>query len=121
MGLKTMLKYFPEITTTEIDAYGILNLATEKIIGGSKAKIYSTILESADQLQLNWELMQLGKVDIPGSAKSEINKIMGEPIYRFDKRKFKHFVYEDGLNDHFKYIDSMTFSILTQLDIYAES
>lgn len=121
MGLKTMLKYFPEMISDTLGADDVLSLAEQKIAGGSKAKIYSTLTSSKSQLYLNWELMQLGTVDIPSSKMIEINKLMSEGIYHLNKSALKQLMYDDGVLDHFTYVDSALFSMLTQLDVYAES
>lgn len=120
LGLKTMLKCFPEIKDRDIDVEGIIELSKVRIDEGNKMKVYTNVAESSDQILLNWELMQLDNVDIPGSKKQTITMMLDEGIYHLDKLKLKQMIYEDGLNNYFPYFDSWIQSTISQLDIYAE-
>ena len=120
IGLKTMLKCFPEILDRDIEVEDIVSLSEQKIDDGSKLKAYRTVLDSTEQLSLNWELMQLQDVDIPSSKKLIIESMMDAQITQLDKLKFKQLIYRDGLDDHINHLDSWIYSTLTQLDIYAQ-
>lgn len=121
MGLKTLLKYFPEIAEQELNIDDIMEMSRQKIDSGSKMKIYEKIILSENQVNLNLELMQLTRAEVPSNKQTQIDRILDEPIYHLDKIKFKQMLYHDGLNDHFNYVDSRLYSTLTQLDINAEA
>lgn len=112
VGLKTMLKCFPEFKDRDISTEDIILSAEQKIKDGSKLKTYKNIAESSDRISLNWELMQLHDVDISGSKKLTIKKILDSKVYRMDKKVFKEMLYNDNLHSHIQYIDQWIYSTL---------
>jgi DNA polymerase I len=121
VGLKTLLKYFPEIIEGDVDPRGIVQLANQKIEEGSKRKTYQNVVNAADQIDVNWDLMQLSNVDIPDAKRTIIRSIMDAEVYKLDKLRLKKLIYKHGLNDHIPRFDEWIYSSLTQLDLYAES
>jgi len=121
IGLKTFIKFFPEVTERNIDPLEIIEIAKLRIIEGSKRKTYQTVVDSEEQILLNWYLMDLSNADIPSNKKFNIKDIMDSDVYQLDKLKLKKLIYAHRLNDHFKHFDSLIYSSLTQLNLYAEA
>jgi DNA polymerase-1 len=121
MGLKTMLKCYPEMASVDVDIEDIFEITNQRISDGSKAKVYRNILDAKDQVILNRELMQLSDADIAGPSKTHIDMVMDELVYPMDKKRLSEMIYEDGINDHFLYFDSWLVSTLAQLSVYARS
>lgn len=121
IGLKTMLKLFPEFANTPLTTEDIVNISAKRIEEGSKMKTYKNVVSASSQLKLNWELMQLIDVDIPSSKKLLIKRFVETPIKKFDKHMFKQMFYEDGLNQYVEYFDSWVLSSLNHIDLYAKA
>ena len=69
---------------------------------GDKTKLSEALSNSADLLELNYELMQLKEVNISGYAKESILNIVKSKVTRLNKMKFESFVLEDNINGIFK-------------------
>jgi len=59
------------------------------------SKVVTEIKQSEDIIRLNFDLMQLADVDIPGNTKSHIMDVVREPINRLVKYKFQKLMLED--------------------------
>ena len=112
-GLKTIQKRFPAFSDeNELTIENLISYSDEH---KTEAKIYQTILEAKDQLELNYKLMQLKNVDISGTAKLKINEVVNYPIQRLVKFQFQKMVMEDKLYTAFPDINSWlvaTFNVL---------
>lgn len=84
-GLKTLLKRFPELVDVEVGVDDLLRLCEER---EGLAKIYSDILQSKSQIQLNVELMGLSEPKIGGIQKTKILDMIGEKNKPVDKMEF---------------------------------
>lgn len=120
LGLKTVIKYFPEIIESDVNPNDIIEIAKTRILEGSKLKTYQSVVDSADQISMNWELMQLDAVDIPGLRKITIDEYMDRPVEPLDKYEFKKLVHSSGLYGKVEHFDMWVQSSLSQLNIYAE-
>ncbi len=100
VGLKTLVKRFPEITMDEeLTVDDFLKLTEEK--SGSKVKLYKTILESKDIISRNEKLMQLKEPLISGPVKMNILSTYDEPIKKLNKIEFMKLVTKYGVSDKF--------------------
>jgi len=71
VGLKTLSKKFPRLSTEEVQLEEILNESRE-LAKNSKLKMYKSIAESEDLLKLNWRLMNL---DLTSLSATQVKKI----------------------------------------------
>lgn len=100
-GLKTIKKRLPILfeKDREIHLDDILKYVTEN---KDENKIYSTLLENKELLELNFKLMQLSDVEISATTKERILNIIEQPINRMVKYKFVSLIVFDGINSVFK-------------------
>lgn len=117
LGLKTILKCFPEFSNQELTYDDIFEICEEKVKHKKPLKIYQTILDSKDQLDINHQLMQLAATDISLNSKIKISDIINEPIMKLDKQKFKQLAFEDGLK--IKNVDNWLYDSFNGLNVWA--
>ena len=103
VGLKTLVKAFPELLEDrKVTLDEILQLANDRVTI-STSKIYQRVLDSEKLLRLNFDLMQLEDVDIPGNTKSIIRSIASEQdIPSLNRFGFKRLLMEDKSYTNFK-------------------
>jgi DNA polymerase-1 len=82
IGVKTLIKEFPEILNDTLHYTDLHKLATEK---DSKKKTIQLIKENLDILERNYHLMQLHSVNISGHAKLLIQDILNRPKNKVNK------------------------------------
>lgn len=89
-GLKTILKRFPELSSSEnITVDEFLKLTEEKNNqSNGKIQVYKNILENRDTIYLNEKLMQLSDTDISGIIKMNILTKYGEKVNPLSKMQF---------------------------------
>ena len=88
IGIKTLLKRFPEISGDKsISIEKLLELA-EDAKKTSNIKLYDTILNSRKQLLMNQRLMQLHDPVLPGDTKLKIMEVFDEPVNSVSKIDF---------------------------------
>lgn len=120
IGLKTMLKRYPEFINSELSVDEFIEITKLKAIEFPKVKIYSTIMESTEKIKLNYQLMQLRVTDISAHAKLNIlNKIRDDVT--LDKKKFLEMFFEDGLNSMIKDPHTWLHNSYNRLEIYGKS
>ncbi len=115
IGLKTLLKHFPEISEKPIDFAHLLSESEAKVDLKKAPKIFQTILDYKKELERNFDLMQLQDIDIALSTKLKMINLIEQPVPKIDKMKFRKFIVEDYLTDQFKNVDNwllMTFNSL---------
>jgi DNA polymerase-1 len=71
VGLKTLAKKFPKLSSEEVELDEILNESRE-LSKNSKLKMYKSITESEDLLKMNWRLMNL---DLTSLSATQVKKI----------------------------------------------
>lgn len=104
IGLKTLLKHFPiiqetqEITIDEIVEYA--NNVQKKHV------VHEAMIREHAQLQLNYDLMQLKRVDISGQAKLLALDILRTPVQRTNVYEFKKMFMLDKMYTTIKDIDT---------------
>jgi len=102
IGLKTLLKAFPELVDKTYDVDEIVQLAASN---GRSGAIVRSVLENRQLLERNVRLMQLSDVDISGQSKIKILDIVKQVVNRAANELFKRKLLEDYLGQAFKYPD----------------
>jgi len=119
VGLKTLLKYVPEIRDTHITLDDVLQICNDRLTATS-ASFYQTVLDNESVLRLNYQLMQLSDADIPGNVKSIVRNIINEqPIPTTNRFQFKRLLMEDKAYTAFKDPDGWLLSSFNQLSGFA--
>lgn len=99
IGLKTLLKRFPEFKEeTELTVDEFLRLTEER---SGKLKLYDNILNSKDIIYRNQELMQLKNPSISGVLKMKIMEKFDEPVEKMNKLEFLKVAVAYQITDHF--------------------
>lgn len=96
VGVKTLQKKLPILFEDK-------KLTLDEMIDHVKdlddtSKVILDIKNNEDMIRLNYDLMQLSNVDIPGSIKSGIIDAVRKPINRLVKYKFQKLMLEDKTN-----------------------
>ena len=120
IGLKTLLKAFPELLTNDVELDYIVERSKEIISKEKKPKkVFQSIVESSDVLYRNHRLMQLQDTDISLDSKLRIIGSIEQPINRVDKLQFRRYLTEDYLHEHFKNFDSWLLTTFNGLSLWA--
>jgi DNA polymerase-1 len=120
VGLKTFIKFYPEVASKELDLEYLINHSS-KVISETKkpAKIYQTVLDSRDILERNMTLMQLQDTEISSSSKVRILEILQQPINKIDKGGLKILLSEDYLHTSFVNFDGWLNSTFNTLNLWS--
>lgn len=106
LGVKTLLKEFPELGTKElISIDNILN----KCKKGNK-KLHANILNFKHQLNINKLLMDLSNPNIPEDDQIIINEILNNANKKFDSQEFLRLYNEDDLEESIKNTQNWLFN-----------
>lgn len=112
VGLKSLKKYFPEITEKVLDLEYLMNESLKMTTRENKkkskevAKVYQNMLDNKSIMKRNMELMQLQDTDISANSKLRIRDILEQPIQRVDKLQIKRLLIDDYLHTSFSNFDS---------------
>ena len=122
VGLKTLLKFFPELSEKKLSHEYLLS-QSKKVIETEKKpkKIYQLLLENQSILNRNYDLMQLHDVEISGITKIRIMDILQGKVQPLNKLQFKRFLAEDYLHTQFKDLDNWLYTSFNSLNIWANS
>ena len=113
VALKTMLKHFPIMTEDrQISIDDIMDYANGQ---DKPTRIHETVLNSKETLELNYNLMQLKNVDIPGNAKMLAINTVNDPVTKTNVYEFKKMFMMDKMYTIIKDVDTW----LTALNAYA--
>lgn len=113
LGLKTLVKNFPELgTEEEISLDNIL----EKCNG--KKKILESIKNYEFQLRINQKLMDLKNPNIPEEAQEEIKSVLLHPIKEFNSQEFLNLYHEDELGNSIPNVQMWLWNHFNQLQKY---
>ena len=116
VALKSLIKYFPMITEDRsIDFKELLNHAED---GKDRYKIYKSIIESEDQVNLNHSLMQLKEVDIAGNLKMMIHDKVTGPVDKLNTFQFKKMFMQDKMYTVIKDLDTWLATSFNTLNAY---
>ena len=103
-GLKTIIKYIPQITEDkDFSAKDLLDFVNNS---DSKIKILENIKKSSNLLKRNYLLMQLKNVDIPNHTKMKIQGAVNGKLPQLIKYKFQTMFLKDKLSTQIKNLDS---------------
>lgn len=98
VGIKTIIKEFPKIKNELFTIDSLLAEAKLHIKNNSKKKVFQSIIDSEDQINLNFKLMQLDDVDIHGDAKLKISRVVNSKINRINRLTFRKMLVEDRIH-----------------------
>jgi DNA polymerase-1 len=104
IGIKTLQSKFPlllEDKTASLE--DVIAYATDR---KDTHKVYRTVVDSATQLQLNWELMSLEDLDIATTFKRLIADMANQPIPKLDTFTFKKLFMYDKIYNVIPNVDS---------------
>jgi len=94
-GLKSLIKYIPQITEDEdFTAMDLINFVNNT---DSKIKLLENIKKSSNIIKRNYLLMQLNKVDIPNHTKMKIQGAVNGKVPQLIKYKFQTMFLKDKL------------------------
>lgn len=116
VGLKTMLKQFPIMTEdveVSVDSFVSYAETVDK-----KYKIHETVATNKEQIEMNYNLMQLKNVDISGNAKMLIMNLVNNEINKMDVLTFKRMFMEDKMYTVIKDLDTWMSSAFNPLNAY---
>jgi len=103
-GLKSLIKYIPEITEDkDFTAMDLINFVNNS---DSKIKLLENIKNSSNLIKRNYLLMQLNKVDIPNHTKMKIQGALNSKVPQLVKYKFQTMFLQDKLSAQIKNFDS---------------
>lgn len=106
IGIKTMLKTFPELNEGIFTKDDLLNASTSALSNKKPKKIHETIVGHRAVIERNYDLMQLHDVDISGTAKMYISDVMAAPVSNLRRYDLKKLLIGDYLTTHFKNFDN---------------
>ena len=103
-GLKTIIKYIPQITEDEdFTAMYLINFVNNS---DKKIKVLENIKKSSNLLKRNYLLMQLNNVDIPNHTKMKIQGAVNGDVPQLIKYKFQTMFIKDKLQSNIKNFDN---------------
>lgn len=116
VALKTMLKHFPIMTEDrQISIDDIMDYAKRQ---DKPTRIHEAVLNSKETLELNYNLMQLKNVDIPGNAKMLAINTVNDPVSKTNVYEFKKMFMMDKMYTIIKDVDTWLTAFNT-LNAYA--
>ena len=115
LGMKKLVKFFPELTEeSKVDLDFIIN----KSLKGSettKGSLYGNVYNFKHQLKINEQLMDLSNPNIPDDAKEEIDEMLNNPKSSLNKAEFLEMYQEDTLGNAIPNVENWLISIFTYL------
>ena len=120
VALKSLKKFFPMVTENrQVELNEIIDHAKDGAKEG-RYKIYKSVVESKDQVDLNHTLMQLKEVDIAGQIKMMIHDKATGPIEKLNTFKFKKMFMQDKMYTVIKDLDSWLATSFNTLNAYIQ-
>lgn len=121
IGLKTLLKSFPDLVEKRIDLEYLLSFSLERVNSDKKCKtIYKNIIENVDIINRNHVLMQLSDVDISGQSKMQIIDGLKGSVPAFNRYEIKKMMRDDSLTNHFKDLESWLSTTFNSLVVWSK-
>ena len=116
--LKSLKKFFPMITENrKVELNEIIDHAQSGADEG-RYKIYKSVIESEDQVNLNRTLMQLKEVDIAGNLKMMIHDKVTGPVDKLNTFQFKKMFMQDKMYTVIKDLDTWLATSFNTLNAY---
>lgn len=97
IGLKTLLKHFPELNEYKLTVDDVIKKCINENSLNPKSKFFKNIISGIDDIKRNNILMQLSIADFSAHAKLIIQNLLSGQV-DIDKRLFLQLFFEDGLN-----------------------
>lgn len=98
LGLKTLIKEFPQIVTDKLDVDTVIQLSEDSIKTSKKPKkIFQNIVNSKNIIERNHELMQLSDVNISGISKMQILEKFNAKVKFPNYYQFQRLAQQDAL------------------------
>lgn len=116
MGLKTLLKMFPQLGQQQTTVDELLDICRQQ---DKPAKLHTALLESQDTIHRNLQLMQLQDVDISSHAQQRIWELTDVGNAQFDRTYVKRLAIQDGLPTYIKDLDLWLRDSFNPLQQYA--
>lgn len=117
VGQKTLIKHFPMLTEDrEVTIDEVIEHARES---EKRYKVYDTVQDSRDQLELNWKLMQLKEPYMDGRTMSMVRHLYNEDITKINVLEFKKMFMADKLYTVIKDVDTWLTTSFNSLNAYA--
>lgn len=117
-GLKTLLKYIPELRSEYLTCNDIIEICKLKQLEKTVPKLLKTIVENETTLLLNEELMQLHEVNISGAQILDIHAWVDKTIPKYNPYEFKKLYNIDGLSTYSDYFINNLNQAFGHLDYY---
>ncbi len=111
LGIKTLVKHFPELTT---EKEFTLNMLLEKCELGND-NVHSKILAFKNQLAINKLLMDLHDPNIPQESMEHIAELLDNPNKNFYPREFQILYNEDDLGNSINNLQSWLYNAFHEL------
>lgn len=119
LGLKTLIKHFPEVLHEKIEYEQLFTICNAKVAEKKPKQIYQTILDNKEQIDINYKLMQLHETDISAHSKMSITDIVDVDIKKLNKINFKKLISEDYISIS-KDLDNWLYSTFISLNVWAK-
>jgi len=126
IGIKTLLKEFPELSDKDLDLEYLLSKSKMKLEEGIKSKgqkpkkIFQSLIDNTELLERNYKLMQLQDTDISLNSKMMILNKLESNVNKINKIELRRFIAEDYLTNEFKNLDSWLQTTFTTLNLWAK-
>lgn len=102
LQLKTMKKIFPQITEEKVALHDLIEYSYQGSQNKSHKKAYESVLSAREQLDINYQLMQLHEVDISAFAQNRILALVQGDCPTLDRLAFRQLASQDGLTNYVK-------------------
>lgn len=96
-GLKTVVKAFPMLGGDKVD---IKVLYDHSVANSGKLKVYDTTVESWQDVERNYELMQLSDTALSTIAQLHIKEVMENPIPKLNRFELAKLIGEDQIHNN---------------------
>lgn len=122
VGIKTLLKEFPELKEKDLDLEYLLSRSKVRLEEEKKPKkIFQTLIDNTEILERNYKLMQLQDTDISLNSKMMILNRLESEINRINKGELRRFIAEDYLTNEFKNLDNWLQTTFSTLNLWAQT
>jgi len=121
IGLKTLLKEFPELAEKDLDLEYLLAQSKKRLEEEKKPKkIFQNLIDNTELLERNYKLMQLQDTDISLNSKMIILNRLESEVNKINKAELRKFIAEDYLTNEFKNLDTWLQTTFSTLNLWAK-
>lgn len=115
VGAKTLIKYFPKISTDPMTVEEFMQYAKD-LQTNNKGKIYEKVVQSESELKLYYEIMQLEVSNINISSKMNIMDMINQPTQKLAKIKFHQMLILDQMTNTIRNVEMWLRETTSKLD-----